>query len=101
MNKKGFIFYFSFYDAICELPEEMQLHLYNAIMRYSFFEEETDLSPVERGYFKLIRPQLDANLLRYENGCKGAEYGQLGAEYGKLGGRPKKSNEEETPHKPP
>lgn len=71
MDKRSFVFYFSFYDAICELSDEMQLHLYNAIMRYSFFGEEVELSAIERGYFKLIRPQLEANQKRYENGCKG------------------------------
>ena len=28
--------------------------------------------------WKLIKPQLDANWRRYENGCKGRDYGQLG-----------------------
>ena len=36
MDRKGFIFYESFWEAIKELPEKNQLELYQAITEYSF-----------------------------------------------------------------
>ncbi len=83
MKKDSFIFYRSFYDSIKELPLEMQTKLYNTIFAYQFEEKEEKLSGIEKAVFTLIKPQLNANNTRYENGCKGAEFG-------KLGGRPKK-----------
>ena len=83
VKKDSFIFYRSFYDAIKELPSEMQTKLYNTIFAYQFEEKEEKLSGIEKAVFTLIKPQLNANNTRYENGCKGAEFG-------KLGGRPKK-----------
>ena len=43
--------------------------------------------------FKLIRPNIDSNKRKYENGKKGASFG-------KKGGRPKKDNPSQTPTKP-
>ena len=50
---------------------------------------------MERAVFELVKPQIDANYRRRENGIKGKEYG-------KLGGRPKKplDNPQKTPKKP-
>lgn len=80
--RTSFIFYSSFYEALEDLPQEMQLQLYRAITRYSLFNEELELEGIANTIFKLIKPQLDANNKRYENGKKGGQYG-------KLGGRPK------------
>jgi len=95
------IFYRSFYEALKELPKENQLELYNAIFEYSLDFKEVELSGLSKTIFTLIKPQLEANNKRYENGAK---YGHLGAEHGKKGGRPKKkppNNPQETPKKPP
>lgn len=78
MSRDSFVFYISFYNAICELPTDMQINLYNAIMRYSFFNEAPELDAVSRAIFKLIRPQIDANNVKYENGCKGGQFGKRG-----------------------
>ena len=86
------IFYRSFYEAIRELPESDQAAIYNALFAYALDGEEPELSGVQSAMFKLMRPSIDSNNQRYENGCKGAEYG-------KLGGRPPK-NPKETPKKP-
>ena len=87
------IFYRSFYEAISKLEPSLQLEIYNAIFDYGLCEEELALSPMACAIFELIKPQIDANNRRRENGKKGAEYG-------KLGGRPKKENPEITPRKP-
>jgi hypothetical protein len=83
--RDSFIFYSSFSESLNELDDAMQLTLYKAITGYALSGVEPNLTGVEKAIFKLIKPQLDANNKRFENGCKG--------------GRPKK-NQEETEEKP-
>ena len=64
------IFYRSFYEAIKSLPESNQLEVYNAIFEYSFNFVEIELAGLSNTIFKLIKPQLEANNKRYENGNK-------------------------------
>ena len=89
--RDSFIFYKSFYESIKELDSDTQSKVYNAIMEYQFNKNEVNLSGVSKSIFTLIKPQLDANNTRYENGKKG--------------GRPKtetkpKQNQTETKVKP-
>ena len=86
MERESFVFYRSFYEAIKELPAENQANVYNALFEYSFNNVEVELSGIEKAVFLLMKPQVDANQKKYENGCKG--------------GRPKKQNQEETEIKP-
>lgn len=78
----SFIFYKSYYDAISCLAREQQLNIYNAICSYSLYGDEPELSETEKAIFTLIKPTLDANFKRREDGKKG--------------GRPKKKSEEKT-----
>lgn len=64
------IFYRSFYEAVQELPLENQAVIYNAIFEYSLNGILADLSGINLAIFTLIKPQLDANHKRYENGNK-------------------------------
>jgi hypothetical protein len=64
------IFYRSFYEAIKSLPESNQLEVYNAIFEYSFNFVEVELTGLSNTIFTLIKPQLEANNKRYENGNK-------------------------------
>lgn len=95
MERKSFVFYKSYYDAIRELPREFQGEIYTAIIEYGLFGREPEgLKPMGRAIFSLVKPQVDANNVRYSNGCKGADYGHLG-------GRPKSGNNpKKTPNKP-
>ncbi|MBQ5930517.1 MAG: hypothetical protein IIX02_06980, partial [Clostridia bacterium] len=86
MEKNSFVFYLSFYEALRELPEKSRIRLYDAIADFALLGKDTEFTGVEKAVFSLIKPQLQANNQRYENGCKGAEFG-------KLGGRPKKPQE--------
>lgn len=90
---ESMVFYRSFYDAIKGLDPEMQAEVYNAVFAYGLYGETLDMSPIANTIFTLIKPQIDANNKRRENGKKGAEYG-------KLGGRPKKDNGGKTATKP-
>ncbi len=68
MARDSFIFYRSFYEAISELPKENQADSYNAIMRYALDQEEIELTGTSKAIFSLVKPQLDANYKKYENG---------------------------------
>lgn len=84
MDRESFIFYRSFYEAIRCMPSDVQAEIYPAICEYALFGKlPKNLSEVAKGMFTLIKPNIDVNTTRYENGKKGAQYG-------KRGGRPKK-----------
>ena len=68
MARDSFIFYRSFYEAISELPKENQADTYDAIMQYALNQEEVELTGVSKAIFSLVKPQLDANYKKYENG---------------------------------
>lgn len=89
MDRESFIFYRSFYEAIKCMPTEVQAEIYPAICEYALFGRlPKSLSEVAKGMFTLIKPNIDVNTARFENGKKGAQYG-------KRGGRPKKQNTSE------
>lgn len=69
--RDSFIFYRSFYEALIELENDDKLAVYEAIADYSLNQNLTELKGVAKAIFTLIKPQLDANSIRYENGKKG------------------------------
>lgn len=85
--RQSIVFYRSFYEAIKELPYEIQGEIYNAIFDYSLNGNTNELSGVAKTIFILIKPQLDANQRKYENGSKG--------------GRPKQNETEQETKKEP
>ena len=73
-ERKGFMCYRSFRDAINELPIEERLQVYEAIVDYALDKIEPDtakMSGAVRMAWKLIRPTLDADWTRWQNGCQG------------------------------
>lgn len=84
--RNSFVYYESFRDAMRDLPDDTQLRLYNAIADYALYDAETDFEGdvVALAVFKLIKPQLDANIRKRENGTRG--------------GRPSNSETEEEPN---
>lgn len=92
MERDSFVFYESFYKAICKLKAEEQSLCLKVLCDYCFKGElPKDDNSIISMFFELVKPQIDKNNQRYINGCKGAEFG-------KLGGRPK--NPKQTPSKP-
>lgn len=79
MSDRGYIYYPSFHEALKDLPPEEFKECQLAINNYALFGIENELSPVAKMFFTLVKPQIDANRKRYENGMKG--------------GRPRKSEE--------
>ncbi len=70
-QKDSFIVYRSFYDAIKPLSDQDQLLLLKQIFEFGLNQNEIDLEPLPKAMFALIKPQLEANHKRYENGTKG------------------------------
>lgn len=65
------LIYRSFAEAIEQLSDEEAGVIYKAITKYAMDGIEPELDGLLLGYFKLIKPQIDANNQRYENGLKG------------------------------
>lgn len=67
----SFVFYRSFYEALLGLDDASALRLYHGICAYALDGELPDLDGITSVAFTLIRPQLDANAKRREDGKKG------------------------------
>ena len=70
-RRDSFIFYRSFWEAIREADEAGQRQLYAAIAAFALDGTEPQLTGLIKGVWLAIRPQLEANRKRYENGKKG------------------------------
>lgn len=76
----GFVFLPSYYDALKDLPDDARHQLYDAIMQYVFEGRAPELPSILEGYFRLMQPNIDASIKRYN----------ASVENGKKGGRPPK-----------
>ena len=86
MKRDSFIFYRSFMESLSCFDDQTRLAVYDALTQYALNGVEPELNGGALGIFRLIKPQIDANNQRYENGLKG--------------GRPKKQDtSEEKPNK--
>ena len=78
-QRESFVSYRSFHEALKGLELEQYGRVMFAINEYALYGNEIELEGIEKMCFILIKPQLDANIKRQDNG-----------KYGILGGRPKK-----------
>lgn len=69
--RDGFIFYRSFYESAKALNNQDKLALYEAIFELALNQKETKQEPLVNAFINLIKPQIEANNKRYENGKKG------------------------------
>lgn len=70
-RRDSMVFYRSFYESLKGLSPIICAEVYDAIFSYGLDFIEPEFSePVARAMFTLIKPQLDANIKRYENGTK-------------------------------
>ena len=93
-----FTFFRSFYKAIDNLPEQVQLSLYRAIVAYSLDFQEPDFSQLENTAFiqaiwEGFRPILRNGIQHYLNGAKG------GAPEGNQNARKQPKNNRKTTEK--
>ena len=75
-TKDSFIFYRSWYEAMEFLSQKDKAELLRCIIEYNLNQEMPDnidekvwrwIAP----YWRLIKPNIDANIRKYKNGCKG------------------------------
>ena len=72
MTRDSFIIYRSFIDAGNTIEKKLaRLSYYEAIFNFAIHGTEPELKGVAKGMFSLVKPQLEANQRRYENGAKG------------------------------
>ena len=71
MERDSIVFYRSFYEAIRLQPKKIQADIYNAVLDYAFNGTEPNISPAAMSIFYLIKPQIDANNKKFEDGKKG------------------------------
>ena len=84
--RDGFVFYRSWLEAVKNLPRDIQGEVLTAIIEYGLYGETTDnLKPIATAMLAMVKPQIDVNNRRYENGKKG--------------GRPSKSETKAEPNK--
>jgi hypothetical protein len=69
-TRDSFIFYRSFFSATKHLNQVEKAQLFEAICSYALDGNLSLLEGTPQGMFELIKPQLDANRKRFENGCK-------------------------------
>ncbi len=70
-KRDSFVFYRSFFEAIELLDNQQSLNLIKAIGEYALNGQEIELEGVEKIVWTTIKPQLEANRKKYENGKKG------------------------------
>ena len=69
--RETMIFYRSFYESLNKLPATTKAEVYDAIFSYGLdFKEPVFNDEIARALFTLIRPQIDANIKRFNNGNK-------------------------------
>ena len=71
VNNNSFVFYESFYSSMDGLSAVQKEELIWAICNYALYEKKTKMSPEIQRMFKLIKPQIDANLKKRQDGTKG------------------------------
>lgn len=70
--RNSFIFYGSWWEAIENLPRDIQGDVLTSIIEYGLYGETTDnLKPITKAMLAIVKPQIDANRKRFENGKKG------------------------------
>lgn len=86
--RNSFVFYGSWWEAIKNLPRDVQGDVLTAIIEYGLYGETTgQLKPIAKAMLAMVKSQIDINNQRFENGKKG--------------GRPKpEDNQTKTKQKP-
>jgi hypothetical protein len=70
--RNSFVFYISWWEAIKNLPRDVQGDVLTAIIEYGLYGETTEqLKPIAKAMLAMAKSQIDINNQRFENGKKG------------------------------
>lgn len=76
--KNNFTFFYSYYEAVKELPEEEQGQMYKILVDYAMTGIEQKLSGSQKLIFILAKPNLDKSVKQAQNGSKnGAQQSEV------------------------
>lgn len=98
--RDSFVFYRSFFEALQDVPIEERACIYDAICDYSLNDIEPKLTGMQLAIFKLIRPNIDSNKRKYENGKKGLYLARKAEDLKKITPIKPQQNPKITPIKP-
>ena len=70
-KRDSIVVYRSFYEAAKALTDKEELELYRAIFEFGLDHKTADMGPMAAAMFKLIKPQLEANYKKWQNGMRG------------------------------
>ena len=74
-EKKGFVFYETFYEVLSILPDDLKLKFYTALTEYGLFNKEPEFTGIEKALWLQMKFGIDSAKERYarrvENGKKG------------------------------
>ena len=72
MRRDSFVFYRSFYGALKAIDNnEDKIKFVTAMCEYAIEGNEVELDGMMKAMFLLVKPQIDANNKKYEDGKKG------------------------------
>lgn len=95
MEKETFVFRISWYKVLKNLPGDIQLEVYNAIMSYASGEGISDLSAMASVAFAFIKEDIDKDLAKYSEKIeRRREAGKSGSEK-RWGEKSEKSDNEQ------
>ena len=81
VNRNSFVFYDSFYKAMSYLNDKEKIQYIDAICNYSLYGITIDMDIKIEAMFSLIKPQIDANIKKRENGKKGGRPRSINLKY--------------------
>lgn len=67
MTKDSFVFYRDWHEGLKNLPSEVKVELYDAIVAFALDGIEIELSPTAKIVFGFIRPRIQKDLEKYQN----------------------------------
>lgn len=72
-RKDTVLIYESFYEAMKECDDDIQIKLFHAVMDYGLYNKHTQLSGIAKSLFLIMKPLIDSNVQNYNNAKKGGK----------------------------
>ena len=70
-RKESVLLYESFYLAMKECEDDIQIKVFHAVMEYGLYGKNTQLTGIAKSLFVIMKPLIDENVKNYNNAKKG------------------------------